>query len=195
MSGQTLPDTYLFYDGTVEYFGREHLPFALVAIFIAFLFIVLPILLLCVYPCRCFQRCLNYCNLRVPALHIFMDTFQGHFKDGTNGTRDCRYFAAMYLILRVVVYVSLVFSTWYSNYWYSMSSTLVFLLLLSVFRPFKVDRYNKLESAWMILLTLFFGIIAPFIASHTEIQTLTLPPFFFIFVAVPTVIPVSDWWH
>ena len=67
-------------------------------------------LLLALYPCQCFQRCLNRCNIQYQALHTFMDVFQGSYKDGTNGTRDCRWFAALYLMLRttcLVVYSSI----------------------------------------------------------------------------------------
>ena len=35
-------------------------------------------------------------------LHAFMDAFQGCYKDGTNGTRDCRYFAGLQLVLRLL---------------------------------------------------------------------------------------------
>ena len=33
-----------------------------------------------------------------------MDAFQGHYKNGTNGTRDCRYLTAMYLLVRIVYF-------------------------------------------------------------------------------------------
>ena len=87
----------LYYDGTVEYFGKDyvHLPYALLALAVLLVFTFLPILLLCVYPCRCFQRVLNRYHLSSQTLHTFMDTFQGGFKDGKNGTRDFRYFAAV----------------------------------------------------------------------------------------------------
>ena len=50
---------FLYYDGTVEYLGRTHLPYAVLAISVLLVFTLLPILLLCLYPCRCFQRFLN----------------------------------------------------------------------------------------------------------------------------------------
>ena len=98
----TMQPPVLYYDGTVEYFGKDHvhLPYALLALAVLLVFTFLPILLLCVYPCRCFQRVLNRYHLSSQTLHTFMDTFQGSFKDGTNGTRDYRYFAAVYLIVR-----------------------------------------------------------------------------------------------
>ena len=59
------------------------------------LLLVVLIILLFLYPCRCF-------HLRLLPLHAFVDAFQGCYKDGTNGTRDCRYFAGLQLVLRLL---------------------------------------------------------------------------------------------
>ena len=54
---------YLIKAPTVEYFGREHLPFALLALTLLLLLVVLPMLLLFLYPLRCFQCLLNRLHL------------------------------------------------------------------------------------------------------------------------------------
>ena len=82
----TMQSPVVYYDGTLEYFGLEHLPYALLAFAVLIVFTFCPILLLCVYPCHWFHRCLNTYHLSSPALHTFMDTFQGSYKDGTNGS-------------------------------------------------------------------------------------------------------------
>ena len=41
---------YLYYDGTVEYFGPEHLPFAILADAVVLVFNIFPLLLLLLYP-------------------------------------------------------------------------------------------------------------------------------------------------
>ena len=64
---------YLFYDATIDYFGREHLPYAILGLFVLLVFVFLPLLLLLLYPMRCFQQCLGRCGVRWHALHIFMD--------------------------------------------------------------------------------------------------------------------------
>ena len=43
---------YLFYDGTVEYFGPEHLPFAILALGVLLVFNIFPLFLLVLYPCQ-----------------------------------------------------------------------------------------------------------------------------------------------
>ena len=101
---------YLYYDATIEYFGDKHLPYAVLTLFIMLVIILFPILLLLLYPIRFFQWCLGCCRVRWHALHIFIDAFQGYCKDGTNGTRDCRYFAAAFLIARVLRFIMFAFS-------------------------------------------------------------------------------------
>ena len=137
--------TVLYYNGTVKYFSKEHLPYAVLAITVLLVFVLLPILLLCLYPCRCFQRLLNKYNLRGQALHMFMDAFQGCYKNGTNGTRDCRYFAALYLITRVAVHMSLVFSSVFFTNSFSVAVLAVVVFLLSYFHPYQKEVHNKLD--------------------------------------------------
>ena len=136
--------TVTYYDGHVEYFGKDHRPYAVLAIAVLLVFTVLPILLLCLYPCRWFHKFLNSCHLRCQALHIFMDAFQGCFKDGTNGTRDCRYFAAIYLITRVGVHLA-VTNKLVANNSIPISILATLVLLLSGFHPYKEGLYNLLD--------------------------------------------------
>ena len=75
---------HLFSSPSVEYFGKDHLPFALLAILLSFIFFFLPMILLFVYPFLWFQRSLNRFRLNSLTLRTFVDVFQGPFKDGTN---------------------------------------------------------------------------------------------------------------
>ena len=71
--GHTFSSMYLYFDATVEYFGNEHLPYGIMATLILAVFIICPVVLLCLYPCRCFQRLLNKCRFQCRLLHMFMD--------------------------------------------------------------------------------------------------------------------------
>ena len=168
----TLQPAVLYYDGTVEYFGKDyvHMPYALLAIAVLLVFIFLPILLLCLYPCRCFQRFLNRYHLSSQTLHTFMDIFQGSFKDGTNGTRDCRYFAAIYLIARVVLYLSVGISVVTFNTSMISSVLLVGIVLLAVFQPYKDSLYNKLDIYLAAILMVFFFTATAFHACVTSLE-------------------------
>ena len=60
-------------DATVRFLSEEHLPFAIFA-FLIFLLLLLPPLLLILYPCKVFSRCLNCCcRRRWHALNIFVE--------------------------------------------------------------------------------------------------------------------------
>ena len=97
---------YLYYDASYEHFGPDHLPYGILALLSLTIFNVLPFLLLLFYPTKWFQRCLNRYKLSHLALHTFIDSFAGCYKDGTEpGTRDCRYFAALFLLLRIILYI------------------------------------------------------------------------------------------
>ena len=50
MTGYVL-DTYTYFDGSVEHFGSEHLPFAILAICISIIFNIIPLVFLCLHPC------------------------------------------------------------------------------------------------------------------------------------------------
>ena len=139
--------TMLYYDGTVEYLSMEHLPYAILSIIVLTVFILFPIMLLCLYPCRCFQTFLNNCHINSQALRVFMDAFQGCFKDGTNGTKDYRYFSAVYLIIRVAVNLSVILSFVYFTSSIVTAVLLILILLHSIIHPYKKRSYNKLDSA------------------------------------------------
>ena len=45
---------YVYYDPNTLYLSREHLPYFMTAIAMCLVFNIIPLLLLCIYPCRCF---------------------------------------------------------------------------------------------------------------------------------------------
>ena len=94
--------TYLYYNGSMEYLGPEHRPFFILATLMFIAFNIMLFLLFCLYPCRCFQSCLNCCRLNSQVLRTFMDAFQGCYKFESY---DCRYWAAFYLFLRIAVLI------------------------------------------------------------------------------------------
>lgn len=91
----------LYYDTSLEYFGRGHIPYVCLALTVTLLFVILPPVILILYPTKCFKRCLERVGFgHWNSLSIFMDVFQGWYKDGTNGTSDFRAMSALYMVLR-----------------------------------------------------------------------------------------------
>ena len=151
---------YLYNDASMEYFGREHLPYAILALTVLLFVVILPLVLLVVYPCQCFQKCLTRYQLRARALHTFMDAFQGCYKDGTNGTRDCRWFAAVYLGARLIAYIGYAV-TLNAFFWVIATAiyTTVVIVLIAV-RPYSSSVYNIFDPIVMSFLVVFIAILS-----------------------------------
>ena len=168
-NGHRLPQLYLFNQGDVAFFGSHHLPYACLAVFFLLTFTLLPMLLLFLYPCSCFQVCLNRIGFRCQSLHIFMDTFQGHYKDGTNGTRDLRFFSGLYLLLRVVVYASTMLSYQIFSYAYATSVIVVAVVSVALAQPYKNYYYNVIDASLLSLLTMLHVTLLPMVFYHSRI--------------------------
>jgi hypothetical protein len=136
-SGNLTCSWKLYYDASIPYFGRAHLPYAVLAIAVLLVFVVLPTLLLLCYPLRCFQKILNTLPVRWQILHTFMDSFHGYFKNGTEpGTRDCRSFASLHFLLRYSLLLLSVFVN--STMFFPLAAIvlIVFTVLVVLIQPF-----------------------------------------------------------
>ena len=151
--------TYLYYDASYEYFGRKHLPYGLVALVIFICFNILPFLLLLLYPMTWFQRCLNHFKLSHLALHTFVDAFSGCYKDGTEPeTRDYRYFAAFFLLLRILLYIA--YEATLNIYFYGLCALLlgIYAIAVIIAKPYK-PRYNKFNTLTPVILIIMAMIV------------------------------------
>ena len=150
----------LFYSADIEYFGREHLPYGILAIVALCVFVILPIAILALYPFAFFQKFLNLFPVRWYILHTFVDSFQGCYKDGTEpGTRDCRWFSAVYLAFRVISFL-LYGITQNGSYFIFCSMVSLFgILLIIAFQPYKnrVIRHFQSNTIFYILYVMFYA--------------------------------------
>ena len=148
---------FLFYDATIKFMGPQHIPFAILAILVLLVGILFPLLLLLLYPMQWFQKCLNKCHLNSPGLQIFMECFQGYYRDRTDGGWECRYFAAVYPAFRIATYII------YGIILSSINYVVFILLCLSVVVtvllvwPYKkcYAIYNKIDAVMIILVIVF----------------------------------------
>ena len=146
--GQKLSTAIMAYNTSTLFFHKEHLPLAIFSIFVSLTFIAVPPIVLLFYPTSFVQKCLTQCKLSSQALRIFVEIFQGCYKDGTNGTRDCRYFAGLYFIFRVVAII--LFLTNLVN-----ASVLFYVfiaLLFALVQPYKEYVYNVIDAVMFGLM-------------------------------------------
>ena len=154
--GHPVKESYLLYDATIEYFSRDHLPYAILAIVVLSVVNNLPMLLLCLYPCSWFQKCLNCCKLSHQALHTFMDAFQGYYKNGTDGTRDCRWFSGVYFVVRIfILFITVIVPTTFFFALFSGIFLLLPLILIAIVQPYKLSFYNSVDAVLILSLALF----------------------------------------
>ena len=147
---------YVFNQGDVAFLGRHHLLYACLAFFFLIVFSLMPMLLLFLYPCSCFQVCLNRTGCSCLPLHTFMDAVQGHYKNGTNGTRDLRFFSGLNLLLRVVVYVSTVLSYQIVSYAYTSIFIAILALCVALAQPYKRYTHNVIEACFLTITHMVF---------------------------------------
>ena len=145
----------VYNDPSIVYFGPSHIAYAIITLILSFMILVIPVILLFLYPYRWFQRCLNRFHLRSLALNAFVDAFQGCYKDGTNGTRDYRYFAALQLLIRILfMFCFLVAKN-------LVASTFIFTVVLGIYitlfviaKPYRVAIYNITDIPVLMSLLL-----------------------------------------
>ena len=149
---RTFTGKYLYFDATIVYFGPRHFPFAIMAVLFALIFILMPFLLLLFYPMKWFQSCLNRFKLSHITLHTFVESFAGYYKDGTEpGTKDCRYFASLFLLLRITFYIALGITENLSFVVIFCSVCTFFTILFVICKPYKA-RYSVYNSVTVVLL-------------------------------------------
>ena len=184
------PTASLLYNPAIPYFHPlYHLPYALLLLFTFLIVVVLPTALLTCYQFKAFQTILACIHLHhIPSVHIFVDIFQGCYKDGTNGTFDLRFVSSFYMILRIV----LLFGSFGCNstsYYDSCSLVVVFMLLFllllffALVRPYKVQRMNTLDSLLLASLSLISFLLI------ITTKDSTLSRIILIFVLLIVVIP------
>ena len=107
--------------------------------------------------------------------------------DGTDSTRDTRYFAAVYLLARIVIVVA--YAVTLTTFYYALGLILVLALIVIVVKPYRNTVYNRVDSVLILLLAMVYSSILSYnIASVKESRhvkaTLSMS---FIVAALPLV--------
>ena len=155
---------YLRMDGTVEYFGKDHLPYGILALVMVIVFNVLPLILLCLFPCRCFHRCLNHFQIQRETMREFVEVFNGEFK---YQPRDYRYFAAFYLIIRIINIILLSSVNGIVYFPLGVALFAVSSLFIAFLKPYKKSFHNVVDTVLISLTAVaFLGLPTHVLASQ-----------------------------
>lgn len=167
INGTSLGKTFLYCNGSMEYLGKEHLPYATVAIVMSIVFNLIPLILVCSYPFNCFQELLNRIQFKQHALHIFMDSLQGCYKEQP---KDYRYFSGLYIGLRLFNLILYLYLKSPLYFLYAACMMIFFAILLAVKKPYKFSIYNSIDP-W-----LFFILIMSYISLSVRLQGVFIAP-------------------
>ena len=176
----------LFYDASVEYFGHEHLPYGVIAIVITTFFNIIPLLFTLLHPIKCFSGCIG----RLPALRICLDSFQGCYKDGTEGTRDCRFFSSLFLLIRIILFIVYGCIKNLDYYPFALIFLLVLVVLIVIFQPFKpqFSIYNTIYTSLILNLAVWnITMVCVNIAALKASYTLT---FSVVLATITSILPL-----
>ena len=157
--GSNISTLGLYYSPSVEYFGDEHLPYAILATLMLILFVWVPIVVSFLYPFKFFQKFLSLFPFNWHFLHAFADSFQGCYKDGTEpGTFDCRWFSALFLFSRFLVYITYSVTMTMISYAYIVIVLVIFSILMINIQPFKkaTTQHHLIDPIFLILLSLAY---------------------------------------
>jgi hypothetical protein len=177
---------YLYLAGDVEYFGPEHMPYALLSLFFSVVFLLIPGLLLFLYPCRSFQHLLNAIHCNFFGLCIFMDVFQGHYKDGTNSTRDYRFFSGIFFWTRYILMTCFILlSSLYSFLAYGIIITMLGFTI-AVFHPQRTQLHYIIDCISLTLLSVvLFAMMGSFFGPYNSIPRIVSDLFSCVAISLP----------
>ena len=159
----------LYYDGTVQFMGKEHRPFVAVSVLVLLTFVALPpiililpsvVLLLKKIYKYCFKKEMSFSDgfCKCECFHQsslivdqFLNSFHGCYKDGTDSTQgmniDCRWFAGFYFLLRFILFTVFAFTpSWSLQYVTQQLVCIVALLMVVILRPYKRDLFNIFDA-------------------------------------------------
>jgi len=146
--------------GYMDYFGREHLQYAVVAIAVLVCIVIIPPLLLLLYPlmfkflglCKLSESKLASMLWRVMPIQL-LDSFQSSFKD------QFRFFAGLYFLYRAFALAAYAYSRTMLQFYTIVEIQLIVALALhAIFQPYKEKRYNMTDSLLFANLAVINGI-------------------------------------
>ena len=149
----------LYYDGSITMFGHQHVPYAVLALCMLTMFTWFPVAFLVLYQSKHFQKCLQRCHLQRPQLTMFVELFQGGFKDGTNGDKDLRFFAGVYFFIRAIVALLATSSSAYLLMpFLSIIISVAFATTFFILKPYKNNFYNHLDGLALLYLAIVIAL-------------------------------------
>ncbi len=193
--GSTLYKTLVYYDGQMSV---EHLPYALPAIFLAVFVLILPPILLIIYPLHnkvlSFLRisetkCVQFLFRPLDNLKPFFDSFQGCFKD------EFRFFSGLYFIYRFFIMFNVLYNYLQDSFFFLEIQLLLMLVIHAVCQPYKKRLHNIIDTLLLgnlavIIAITYYNLTYSNTLSGTNIDVTGLSVVSCILIILPIVVAV-----
>ena len=188
-----------YFDGSVMLspVSKPKLVLGLIGIAILILtFVFLPAFLLLLYPCGFCQKCLSFARLNSQALRFLMDSFQGCYKNGTNGVRDYRSFAAIFLFARIAISLEYAFANFEYHTAVQITCTIL-AVVIAVVHPYNKQNaiFNHLDPLMILFLISWIAIFhatRQTAGKHHVFQHINLPMCYIVLV-LPILLITTYW--
>ena len=129
-----------------------------------------------------------------------MESFQGSFRNETDGTTDCRWFASSYLLFLRIICTMLV-SVFKGAYFFPTASVLLIAAATGVYmiQPYKKSTHNTFKSTVIFILAAFYASHgAIFAAEFTSADGYLIPSLGLTFglgiLPIPVGVGYAVWW-
>ena len=122
------------------------------------LFNILPATMILLYLFGFCQRCLTKIRFGFQPLHFLMNSFNGCYKSRIDGTLDRRFFAAVFLIVRILI--SLEYAVVYIDYYTSVMITCTALIIaIAVVQPYRkqYSLFNYFDPLLIFILVIWLA--------------------------------------
>ena len=135
-------------DGTLEYFGHGHLPYAIPAILVLIFIVLLPLAILAMYPRMC-----TWLGIHVHKMMPFFDSLNGAFK------HNCYYFALLYFVYRLTLVAIFSFTPEVQQQYVLQQTISIAILVFHVMKqPYKDNMHNIVDISLLALIPTVLGI-------------------------------------
>ena len=147
----------VYHEPTIRFFSKSHLPYAILAIIVLTIFGFLPLIYILFYQNRLFQKCLAVCRLKMTLFSELARVCNRSYKNGINGTPDCRWYAGVYLLCRILILILGEYFVFYNKGSVGVPHTILCGLatvLCAFLQPYRKMRFNILDTVVLGTFTL-----------------------------------------
>ena len=169
-------------NGHVSYYASSEgvkTPYIALGLTMFAVFNVLPIFVLFIYSFKAVPANNDESQSDTPGFfRPLLESLLAPYKDGQNGTCNCRWFSVVYLLVRILLIIALLCSP---NIYFQFIAAILFLIVgatVAVVKPYKSDTYNTVDTALMFSLSIAY---------------MTVLGYFFTNFIAPLSVPITVW--